>query len=315
MASPGFYHENRNRAYPLVPGTGVPDGLLVDVGFLAGPGSGFEDGVHAVYLAKVARSGGTVVYEFRSTAPGLVGVPLAFARSLSGGDLETSFSDTGQAGFSDSSLSDSFTGGECSEPLWSGFVVTGDPAAAAALLPADGSVLFSAPVEPALVQNLAGTLVTRLALANDDRTRSAAPDGCPPVVYPYPTGVVYVHADCLVGPVVVRAGYNAVVRQNTGDNAVTVAAYVGAGEGEPCGTVPLFPGESPPAGSDLVEGGPRCNQTLRSVNGVGGPLLTIAAGPGVTVTGVPEDNRLIVDVGLAGLAVRLDGVSHRSESC
>ncbi len=97
-------------------------------------------------------------------------------------------------------------------------------------------------------------------------------------------------------------------------NGIILLAGVGLGEGEPCYEVQLFPTEIPPDGSILLEGGPSCDQTLRSFNGVGGSLFNLIAGNGVTITSVSEDNRLIIDVNLSGLAVKYQ-VSAVSESC
>lgn len=329
MPSPPWFNENENRAYPFTvrsvdqPPSGpttvlnLPDALVVDCGFVAGPLSRFETKDHSVYLARVSRTGSVFSLEFQSNAPALLGTPLVFTRDVSDPDYSTSFEDSGFEGFSQSSLSDSQTGRPCDEPLWSGFLVTGKMSEFALLLPSNGTIdrgTGGGVVEPALVQNLSESVVTRLAIANDDRTRAEAPPGCDAVVYPYPTGLIYVNADCVVGDVAFKPGFNSVVTQSLGDNSITLGAGVGRGEGEPCDTIPLFPGESPPDGSTLVEGGPRCNETIRSINGLGGPQVSIFAGAGVTVTPLPNENKLIIDVTLSGLAIQIQG-SARSESC
>lgn len=314
MPSPPFFNDNENRAYPFVPGgTMPPEPLVVDAGFVAGPKSRFETGTHRVWLAAVRRQGSFFHLDFDSDAPELFGTRLTFSRHAADADFATEFVDSGTFGLSASSLSGSTddTPRECDEPLWSGFVVTGRMAAFAALLPADGEVALEAAVEPALVQNLAESCVVKLAVANDDRTRVQPAAGCGEVVNA--SGVPYVNANCVVGDVVFVPGYNANVRQSLTDNSITLGAAVGDGEGEPCDTVPVYAGESPPEGSTLREGGPRCNETIRSVNGLGGPQLTLLAGRGVVITGVPEENRVVVTVDMTGLA--LSYVSARSESC
>jgi hypothetical protein len=328
MARQGWYGENRNRAYPFLEGTvGRPDSgpltllnladdVVVDAGFVLGPQSRFATG-HTVHLARVRRSGGTFTLEFESDAPELFGVPLAFTRRAGGPDYEAEFADSGQAGMSDSSRSGSDSSSFCAEPLWGGFLVTGAAAALELLLPANGTVERGnggAVVEPALLQNLAGAYVTSVALANDDRTRVEAPAGCDDVVFPYDTGAVRVRARCLRGALLVKPGYNAAVRQNAQANSLTFYAAVGAGEGRPCAEVPLFDAEVPPEGSGLLAGGPRCNETLRSINGVGGRQFSLSAGPGVTVTAVPEEHKVVVSVDMSGLALCYD-VSQVSESC
>lgn len=316
MPSPAFFNENENRAYPLVPGgTMPPEKLVVDAGFVAGPKSRFETGTHVVRLVAARREGSYFHLDFTSDAPELYGVTLTFSRHVSDGDFATEFVDSGTFGLSASSLSGS--GGDtpvdCDEPLWSGFVVTGRIAAFEALLPADGEASFNATVEPALVQNLAESCVVKIGVANDDRTRVSPPDGCGDLVDTQ--GVTHVNANCVVGDVVFMPGFNANVRQSATDNSITLGAAVGDGEGEPCDTVPVYAGESPPAGSTLLEGGPRCNETVRSLNGIGGPQLNLIAGRGVTITSSPEDNRVVVNVNMSGLALCFDSVSARSESC
>lgn len=318
MPSPSWFNENENRAYPLVAGAGPPPALLVDAGFVFGPKSRFETGVHGAALAGVRRRGAIFYLDFVSDAPELFGVTLTFARHATDEDFLTEFSDSGEVGLSESSLSASTSASgradACDEPLWSGFVVTGRMAAFAALLPADGDVAFGTAVEPALLQNLAEAYVSRLGLANDDRTRVTAPADCGEPGQETGT-VTHVAAACLVGDVAVRAGYNATVRQSLVDNSITLGAVVGAGAGEPCGPVPVYAGEAAPAGSSLLGGGPRCNETVRAVNGVGGPQLSLLAGRGVTITSVPADNRVVVAVNMTGLALCFDSISARSESC
>lgn len=314
MPSPSFFNENENRAYPFtVGGANPPEPLVVDAGFVAGSKSRFETGTHAVRLAAVRRTGSVFFLDFVSDAPELYDVVLTFRREAGDGDFATEFVDSGGGGLSESSLSGSASGSDvprddaCDEPLWSGFVVTGRMAAYEALLPGDGETTFAAAVEPALIQNLSESYVSRFGLANDDRTRATDPEDCfEPAIE---TGTAtYVNAACLVGDVVFAPGYNANVRQGAPDNSITLGAAVGDGAGEHCAPVPVYPGETP-------DDGPRCNETIRSVNGLGGPQLTLLAGRGVTITSVPEDNRIVVGVNMSGLALCFDSVSSRSESC
>jgi hypothetical protein len=324
MARSDWGNQNENRAYPFLRGsTGVgggpltlaalPDSAVVDAGFVAGALSRFDPAAHSVFLNRLTRAGGVFSFEFGSDAPELYGVPLVFTRRADDPDYLTSFADSGTPG-SASSWSGSTPESACAEPLWSGFLVTGRMADLALFLPVNGVVERGggASVEPALVQSLAGARVTSLTLANDDRTRVTPPGGCPAEVFPYPTGVLHVNARCLTGNVALKAGYNATVGQSPG--TLTLGAVVGAGEGQPCREVPAFSGETPPAGSLLLEGGPRCNEVLRSINGFGGSDFVISVGTGVSVTPVPDVHSVVVDVGLGGLAVQYR-ISQVSESC
>ena len=211
-----------------------------------------------------------------------------------------------------------FSQSEEDEPLWGGYIVTGPLTALAALLPNEGDHLTRTDggiVEPGLIQNLAGTFVTTINIANADRTRVTSSDGCPETQWAYPTGedVIHVSAQNLVGNVKMRAGYNASVRQDGFDNAIVLGAAVGAGEGEPCNEVPLFSGEIAPTGSTLLTGGLRCDQLIRTLNGVGGRFLVIRAGLGVKIESDPQNNKLRINADMSQLSVCYD-VSQSAET-
>lgn len=320
MSTPSFFNQNENRAYPFTDSDTNPlDSVVVDVGFVAGPRSRYESGVHAVRLVSLRRQGAFFYLDFTSDAPELFGVPLTFSRHISSGDFAVEFIDSGTAGISassDSGFSDSesLAHRACDEPLWWGFLVTGRMSTLEELLPSDGALSFSATVEPALIQNLAEAYVTQLATANIDRTRVTASEECEGEAEES-NSTVYTNATCVIGDVVLVAGYNSTITQSDQDNSITLGAVVGAGAGEPCEQVERYPGEQPPDGSSLLEGGPRCNQVLRSVNGIAGPLLSLIAGRGVTITSVPEENTVIVNVNMTGLALCFDSISAVSESC
>lgn len=315
MATPAWYNTNANRSYPFRnDAADLPDGVVVDAGFTAGTRAGFNVDEHSVYLARIRRQADLFFFDFESDAPELYGAVLTFTRHLTDPAYRVEFADSGQAGQSDSSLS--YSGEACEEPLWSGFLVSGNMTDLDTFLPSGTADLgpTAAGIEPALIQTLARAAVTKLALANDDRGRVTAPDGCLDVVFPYDTGSVYPTAECLRGAIRFRPGYNATVRQSVAGNSITFGAAVGAGAGEPCDEVPLFDGEVAPDGSTLLEGGPRCNEVLRSVNGLGGRMLSIVGGTGVTVTSVPNTSTVVVAVDMTGLALCFDA-SQVSESC
>jgi hypothetical protein len=317
VAAPSFFNENERRDYPFVAGgtDNPPFSLVVDAGFVVGAKSGFDAAAHRIRLEAVRRQGTFFYLDFVSDAPELFGVRLTFSRQVTDPDFAAEFVDSGTSGLSASSRSGSDPDdvGLCDEPLWYGFVSTGRIAAFASLLPADGDASFDAVVEPALVQNLADTFVTRLSTANGDRTRVEPPEGCDGEAAA--VGEIFVNSYCITGEVRFRAGFNATARQSPEENSITLGAAVGAGEGEPCSPVPLYGDESPPADSVLYEGGPLCNETVRSINGVGGPLFTVASGPGVVVTSEPETNTVVIDVNLNGLAFQADDALIQSESC
>lgn len=329
MATVNWYNENLNRAYPFVRGTAgmplsgpltllnLPDAAVVDAGFVVGPKTDFVAGQHEVFLLSLQRQGSLFFFTFASTAPSMAGVHLVFTRHVTDPDFSLQYADSGSEGLSAASLSGSHSVivEECNEPVWSGFMVSGKMASLELLLPVDGVLANpggACTVEPALVQNLSLSFVTQFAVANDDRVRATAPDGCPPLVFPYPTGGTYVNDRCLLGAIYFTPGYNATIRQTA--NGITFGAGVGQGAGQPCNEVKLFANERAPAGSVLLEGGPQCNEVLRSFNGVGGRIYNIVGGNGVSVEAIPAQHTVVIDISLQGLALQ-QGFSSRSESC
>ena len=329
MPSTDFLNVNRYRSYPFLARTtarptdgpltlnNLPNDIIVDAGFIAGPRSRFDAATHSIYLSRISRSGDTFTFEFVSDAPELVAVPLTFTRSV-GDELNlTEHTDSGDDGFSLSG-SASEQALECDEPLWSGYLVTGDLSFLDTFLSGDGEILpgdDQVTVEPAEIINLAASFITSLSVANADRTRTTAPENCDEISWPYPVGGIFINDRCVIGSVVVfKPGYNAVVRQNASNNAIVIAALVGAGEGEPCDEQKLLSVEEPPSGSTLLAGGPRCNEVLRSINGIGGPILRILSDLGANIIPLPDENKLGVYMDMTGLAICYDSVSTVSES-
>jgi hypothetical protein len=323
---PGWFNSNSMRAFPFLRGSvdqpvtgpltlgNLPNAIVVDCGFLLGPHSGFIADVHVVQLQRITRQGSTFLFEFTCDAPSLHRAPLQFHRHV--GD-ERNLTERVSSQEEGLSLSDSLSEGGCAEPLWSGFLTTGSMEALELLLPANGSVLNpggAAEVEPSLIHNLDGAMVTSFGVANDDRVRVEAPEGCDDPVWDYPTGLIFVHGHCLQNEIILKPGYNAVIRQSDQNNSLTVGAAVGAGAGEPCETVPLFSGETAPDGSNLLEGGPQCNEVLRTINGLSGPLLNLLTSGGIVVTSMPDANALLVNVNMSGLALCFNSISEVSES-
>jgi hypothetical protein len=159
-----------------------------------------------------------------------------------------------------------------------------------------------------------GTQVVSLNVANADRTRAEAPSGCPEYRWSFPTGQYYVNAECLQGEVVFRSGYNVAISQNRTNNSLNFAALINAGLGEVCEELKLFPYETPPIGATngLLGGDFRCNETLRTINGLAGPELNFIAGVGVTILPDSEPHVLLIDINFSGLSL-CDG-QHVSES-
>lgn len=307
MATAGFYSANENRAYPLVDaplGVPLPEEVLVDFGVVMGVRAGFDDRAHKVWLHRVARSGTTYTFEFRSTAPGLHGRALVFTRDLSDPEYATSFERDEEAGGSYSSSH----GDDCvDDPLMEGFLVTGVLEKLPGLL-ADGEEWADhgalTEVEPATVQNLARSYVRAVNLGNKRRTLVDDPDGCSSVPAGVEEGRVDVQARCLTGRLQVKEGCNCVIRVNRVENSITISGQVGAGEGEACDEVRAYPDESNQPNSNLLTGGPKCGEVLKTINGVGGRVIDLKAGDGVRIDPDPDEpHTLVVEADLHGMAL------------
>ena len=320
MARPNWYNDNRNRHFPFLkntvgvatPETGpvtmreLPNDFIVDCGFVMGSESDFIEVDHNVSLMKVNRTGNVVQFTFVSDAPQLAGVPLVFTRDVAEEDyaIEHVESETGPSTSASTSVS---VGIECDEPLWSGYLISGIMDSIVARLE-DGEEILQeqgdAVVEPALIQNLANTILNSINLANGDRTRSTAPEGCDTLVWPHEIGIIFPGARCIQGDVRWKPGFNCVILQSGADNSITIGANQNAGEGQPCDEVSLFPGESPPLdNSTLLTGGALCRETLRSINGCGGPQLNFLVGNGVSIIPDPINHVITIDVSLGNLII------------
>lgn len=315
MSKPNFYNDNRFRAFPFIAGTtGVstpdagpliltqlPDQWLVDAGFQFGSESQFDAETDKVYLQRIIRTGSTIFWVFRATTAALQSEPLIFESDLSDELHQIQFSESGSAKDSVSGSVDD----ACREPLWHGYLVTGDLSQFADYVE-DGEIIENegteAEIEPGLLINCANTFVTSFEIANADRTRVTAPEGCDNPVWPFETGLIYEQARCVQGDVRLQAGYNCVITQDVLRNALVIGAEVGSGEGEPCSEVALFEDEVPPNdGSSLLTGGVYCNETFRSINGLGGPLLTFLGKTGVVIEPDPANHRLVINVNLVNM--------------
>ena len=322
MARPNFFNDNINRTFPFqlatagvaTPGEGavtllqLPDEFIADCGFIMGPESGFVEGRDFVYLYRVELVAGVIVFEFRADIhltdaagdPDTRVLSLEFTRQSSDPIYTSEFSEAPVTG-------------ECDEPLWLGYLVTGPISKILERLAARSPIVYdaaeSAPiqarVEPALIQNLSGNQVVSLNLANGDRTRANRPSRCAPYIWTPDPQETYINQECLQGNLRLRSGYNISISQSNLSNTIQFSAIVRAGLGEPCGEVKLFADEAPPldASNNLLAGDFYCNEVLRSVNGLQGPNLTVFAGTGVAVAADSANSTLIVDINLTDLSL------------
>ena len=308
MARPGWYNDNAHRSYPFLDadlGMPLPEAAIVDFGCIMGLDANYDDSDDAVYLARVYRGSDHFRFEFRTTAPRLTGKSLTFQVPDDSPEYATfTATEDVNPGSSGSSIASS----ECGDdPAWEGFLVIGDLQSLKDVL-AEGESLDdisgATKIEPALIQNLARTFVRSVHLANADRIRSEPPEGCP-----NPDGVrsntdrIFVNVRCLTGNLKFKEGYNCTIRQNDAENAIVIGAAVGAGAGQACDEVPIYPNEQPPNGSSLLSGGPSCNEILKSINGVGGKIIRFNPGTGVRITPGEVEGQIVVAVDLHDLAV------------
>lgn len=293
MARPGFYNDNLGRSFPfvVVPGSSLPTYAVCDFGCTMYAGSGFIPGTHSVMLTTISRSGSTFSFEFTSDAPGLSGLSLVFTRDVTDSRYATDYAEPS----TESSV--------CDEHLrWLGYLVTGDMTALAALVADGASLVGSFVVEPSQIRSADGCYARSINVANADRTRAEPTADCRSFCWPFTLSDFYTVGECLTGSVVFKEGYNARVGLDTGDNAITIDASVGAGAGEPYELVKVTDDEGPPAGLSLLDGSLACCDVVRSINGVGSRYFRISGQGGVIVTPVPAEHKVVVDVRMFSMA-------------
>ena len=339
MARPNFFNENMGRTFPFLEdfqeiqeelaesislsmSGGIiydmqllPNDAIVDFGCNIGIRAAYDPDAHIVYLAEVRRQQSNFVFEFRCTSPDLADRILLFSRPIADTDYATEYNESVNVGLEFSqSLS------ECGDDSdWDGYLSTGTMETLATILTAEGDKLKGdeavAIVEPALIRSLQGTFIRSISLANADRTRAENPSGCPELAWPFTIQPVYIARECLTGPIRIVEGYNTEVDQSDVDNSLTINAALGGGAGEPCVEVPVFPSEAPAIGDSVLTGGPKCNEVIRSINGVGGRVLDVLSGAGVSITSDPDNSRIYVDFDMNNLALCFDGETVDEYDC
>lgn len=322
MAKRAFLDDNKGRDYPILKGMSyTPFTSILACGFVIGPNTGFIAGQHNVALNKVKREFGRIWFYFTCDAPGLLLQEIIFSRSEDAEVYTIEYADsssveTGSSSESASlslSLSLSHSETEDTDTLnvcgyvddFSGFLITGSLDDLLAILPEnemlEASNTITGVIEPALIQDLSNTYVRSVNLANVDRTKYTAPSGCEGDDVSGERDV-FVNATCIQGKIVFTPGTNASVTQNNFTKAIGFSAVVGAGAGEPCVQVPLYEGETAPADSNYLEGGPSCNEVIRSISGASGPRADLSAEGGVDISYEPSENKVIIDINLKTLS-------------
>lgn len=287
MARPGFYNDNEHRAYPFVyndkTAKWFPESCIVDAGFIMGLDCFFDDKVHTVWLAEVRDQTEQISLVFQTNANP---APLLFTLSKNTSTWATITAESTPANAA------------CAEePIWSGFIVVGRLDELLPRLNPTGEQ-FAAndyQVEPARLQNLNKSYVRSISVGNFSRvTVPECVDAAESQPVPLLARTIVPNAVCLKGPLLLKEGYNCLITQTDRDSTLSVTASRGAGaqeDEELCenhGEVPLFSGETPPAGSIFLTGGPACKDLIFTLNGVGGSNVNIVGGRNIIVGGAGE---------------------------
>lgn len=281
MARTSFYDDNRFRRFPFVSTAEIesapeaadqlPDSVLLDCGFTFLAYSGFDPAVHQVWLASVGFGSDSVTLQFESDAPGVADAALVFTCPRDGLESQIRFSELTGTGTNE------IDGGCTDQPLWLGFVAIGDTQALVDWAGTSPQTLDAGQhlIEPGSVQSLDGSYVRSINLANRQRVRV---DDDISTARP-----ILINSQCMQGPARFIEGVNCQIDYDLPRNGLKIAASVGGGAGEPCAEIPLVEDEEPPDGSSLLSGGPTCREVVKTVNGLGGPRLTIRGVNGISV--------------------------------
>lgn len=322
MAKPDFYNDNAFRAYPLVGSPDVtvcfnvmggvplllPHATLIDFGCVIGQAAEFDESQDYVYLAQILRTATLMLeFRFRSLCPGLENLELVFSRSTLDGEYVTSYAEATLIDGQELTTDQEVCG---SDPLWEGYLVTGNFAelletlnyVGASVNHTSGDLDEEEPyprVEPARIQNLRATSVRSITVGNYARTAITAPAGCPGIANAFHNRV-HINSSCIVGDIKFTPGYNCSIRQDDQNSALTFSAGVGAGLGEPCEEIKIVEDEVSPDNGQLLTGGPTCGEVMKSINGLSAEGLSIVAGTGVRVLQV-GDSELTIDFDLHDL--------------
>lgn len=277
MAQTSFYVDNANRSYPLVHpavAQGYADQYLVSAGFVAGARANYVHTTSEIRLQHLFRLENSLEVVVRMYNLGALAGESKFQVDLSKGDYVTTYSDTPVEG---------------AEHLLSGFIVTGRQEEMLKL--PNNSVVSPANFvfEPALTVNRSGTVVTSIRVANEDRTRvSESNDNAGN------RDIIEITGD-LRGDLKLVDGYNTEIRYNVVQGQIVFRVLQGAGAGNSCSDIPVFPGETLSSDSS-PEGVLRCEDVLRSFNGVGGQRFDFLGQADSQVRVIDDENRIVIDL-------------------
>lgn len=281
---PGIYDDNKNRSYPLIRLPDVPavdQSVLIDCQFDFAAYAGFVPGVSVVWLSRISSDSTNVTLRFSTDAEELSSISLDFVIPRSGPEFQHAFA-SADATFPDST--------PCAAQLaWFGFVIVCNRQAIVDAT-GGGPVTFTktqTPVEPVLVRTMEDSYVRSVSVANQRRTLVT---DTADTVRPY-----LVYDTCLQGPIKIAEGHNCRITVDPEGNALKFGGAIGAGLGQVCEEIPASPDETAPSGSDLLSGGPSCNEVVKRINGLTGPTIGLRGTQGFDVKRHPSiTSRLLV---------------------
>jgi hypothetical protein len=333
---PNFLNQNAGRSFPFIEDfqelleqseaslsasriwgmQNLTNDIVLDFGCTFGVDIGYDASTHIVYLHTIRRTATSFVFDFRTTISGFDAGEhvLRFETGLSDPPYTTVYANMSEAAAeSEESVS------QCGSSVvndWAGYLTVGRVEALTELLPQEGDVIrgdeTGAIVEPGLIRSLRGSYLRRVYTANGERTRTTNPSDCLEQTWPFTRRSVYPSDACITGRLRFVEGYNLTIEQLAGQ--LTFNATVGGGAGEPPAEVEVFDGEQPANGRNLLTGGPKCNEVIRSINGVGGRVVEVLAGAGCNIEADPDNHRLIVDFNMNNMALCYDGEYIEEES-
>ena len=317
MSRPGFYNDNEYRAYPFIYNSAadtIPTNVIVDAGFIMGLDAYYDEKTDYIWLERVQRIcvTGRTDFKFVFRATG-VSQPIIFGRAAPNvGTPPTIEWATEYA----ESVDDAASCG--TDPIWSGFMVTGRLTELAANMVEQ----FGAPntdsgavthelvfannayrVEPGRVQNLRKAYLRSVSVGNYRRVTVPVCDNSGVSVLPNKT--VIVNKECMSGDLLFREGYNCQIIQKTRNNSINIGAVKGGGTAEDSalcensGEIPFTPNEEKPlevaaangkpeVRSKFLSGGPACKDLIFTINGIGGSNVNLIGGVNFSMRGPDE---------------------------
>lgn len=299
MAERDFYNVNERIAYPFVTGDSflllpttqeLPKSAVVDAGFIMGQASGFEAGTHTLYLHSVEVLAASSTFDIRSAAPGFLTYRFLFSIPSTSSNQTVAYVGATP-----------IAGGAEDTDVGYGFLVFGDVAAIMALGVGVHTVSGTCRIEPGLIHSEYDTAVTSVNVANAAR---CCPESCSreaesssssgPSTTPCDVNSVFVYEASMVGDILFKEGYNAIVALDEATNAIKFDARVGYGEGEPCSDIRI---EGDGTGGFLSgEWCAPCDEYIQSINGQTIPdgNLILVGGSGISIEPDVDNCRVIV---------------------